>query len=209
MKKGKIPALYFLLEREGCLARREAASPAKVGRLALGGASMKAPRLCLALLVAGLMVSPAAVLAQRGGGHGGHGGGGRGGSWGGGHAGGYNAPSRSSAAPSHSYAPRPGYVPSYRYATPRIPPSTSLSFLSVPRTTVPAPRAQRGGIAGASGTTLATTNLDSRRFGSVQWGTRFSDAIGRFNRPWLGHHRSWFFGSWNNWWWYPSFWAGL
>jgi tetratricopeptide (TPR) repeat protein len=79
----------------------------------------------------------------------------------------------------------------------------------VPRTTVPAPRAQRGGIAPAAGTTVATTNLDGRRFGSVQWGSRFTDAIGRFNRPWLGHHRGWYFGSWNNWWWYPSFWSGL
>jgi tetratricopeptide (TPR) repeat protein len=56
---------------------------------------------------------------------------------------------------------------------------------------------------------VATGNHDGRRFGSVQWGSSFTNAIGRFNRPWLHHHRHWFFGSWNNWWWYPSFWAGL
>jgi tetratricopeptide (TPR) repeat protein len=80
-----------------------------------------------------------------------------------------------------------------------------------------APRAQRS-LAPASnvaapraglGTALAAGAEDGRRFGSVQWGTRFNDAIARFNRPWLDYHHRWYHGAWNNWWWYPSFWVGL
>jgi hypothetical protein len=154
----------------------------------------------LVLLCAGLLFSPTEVLAQRGGrGGGGRGGGGYRGGFGGGYrgAGGYRyaSPSRS-----YYYAPRSFAAPSYRSALPTrstISRPNAQPYLSGPRATV-RPRAGAVGAAAAG-----------RSFGGIRRGPTFNAAINRFNRPWYNYHRGWYYGAWNNWGWYPAFWAGL